>query len=245
MDKILIQRVSLDGLSSSLLDTSAFQKNISDTEIYLNKLKDILLAARIDATTMPFCPYLKARLDKDASCTIYNGPFDHYISTLSLDAIDELLTHNNTIAAVLVDGIDTKSIDAVHGKHIYIGMATRTDVVGVLMKYTLIRPNACIKCNELINNTTIEDHQKSIGCHDTELENTIKANQFEQIQEDDESQIIRTKNIPYKYYPIGFNIFVPKWVTQAIQMYVSMRSRGGFQDIQLSEYLDKMAETER
>ena len=244
MDNILIQKVSRHGMSSELYDGPSLQELIRDTDIYLNKLRDAVRLSKLDNTAiMPYCPYLKERLDKYTMCHVYGGPYDSYISDISLLSLNELILHNNDIATTFSNGIDVNSIDIAHGKHIYIAK-DKGEIDGFLSKYTFMRPNVCHKCSCSIVEDDVEEHSKSTTCHNKELDNILKARNLVQISNDDEDQIIRTKNILYEYHPSEYLIFIPKWVEQAIKMYDSMRSRGGFQDIPLSKYLDQMAESE-
>ncbi len=242
---ILIQKCSSNGVSSKLHDVYSFQGLIKTTEIYLLKLKQRLIEARIDNNLgMPYCPSLQVRLDKDVVCGIFVGPFDQHISTISLESIEAILLHNNAIASLLSNGIDESSALLVHGKHIYIGKE-KENFDGIISKYSLIKPNTCPKCLYSITEEAIDDHSKSVMCMDRVIHNMIEAKQLTQVGSDVEEQLIRTTGIPYEHHPVQYGVYVPKWVDTAIKAYDSMRNRGGFQDMTLAEYLNHMAQPEQ
>lgn len=240
--EILVQKVSNGGVTSKLHDTGTLQKLLQDTEAYFLKLKNALIAARQGGVpTMPYCPYLLNRLDTNALCSIYTGPFDQHISELSLVALDAMIDHNNSISAEFADGLSKKAVDRIHGKHIYVAKE-KGELDGFLSKYSLVKPQHCKKCDINLVETDITDHMKTVSCRESELQNDIGKKNLVQLDMDYETQLVRTEGIPYEYHPTGFTIYVPDWVAQAIKAYDSMKSRGGFQDMTLTEYLNNMAE---
>lgn len=242
MSEILVQKVSSGGITSKLHDTGSLQKLMQDTEAYFLKLKQALIVARQENTKlMPFCPFLIERLDTNALCNIYVGPFDQHISELSLNALEAMMSHNNSVAALFSGGLNAKTIGQAHGKHIYVAKE-KNELEGFLSKYSLVKPQSCKKCDVNLVEIDLADHAKTVSCREQELNNTIQKRNMAQLDMDYETQLVRTEGIPYEYHPTGFTIYVPDWVGQAIKAYDSMKSRGGFQDMTLTEYLNNMAE---
>lgn len=240
--EILVQKISNGGITSKLHDTSSLQRLLQDTEAYFLKLKNALISARSGGLeVMPYCPFLVERLDSNALCNIYVGPFDQHISELSITALDAMLNHNNSISALFASGLDKKSIDQIHGKHIYVAKE-KGELEGFLSKYSLVTPQHCSKCDINLVEVDLQDHMKTVSCRESELTNDIQKKNLAQLDMDYETQLIRTEGIPYEYHPSGFLIYVPDWVSQAIKAYDSMKQRGGFQDMTLTEYLNNMAE---
>ena len=129
----------------------------------------------------------------------------------------------------------------IHGKHIYVAKE-KGELDGFLSKYSLVKPQHCKKCDINLVEIDLVDHMKTVSCRESELTNMIGKKQLSQLDMDYETQLVRTEGIPHEYHPTGFTIYVPDWVAQAIKAYDSMKSRGGFQDMTLTEYLNNMAE---
>ncbi len=240
---ILVQRVSNTGvISANLHDTAHFNLLIKNTELYLLKLKALIEAARADNTlTMPHCPYLIERLEATKLVSIYAGPFDQYISDLSLASIEAILTHNNGPAALLAGGIDADTSAEAHGQFVYLSK-DKGIIDGLVVKHVLLKPSSCPQCHCDIVDDAIEDHMKSIACMESMRVNKLNDLKLTQVDYEREVQLIRTERVPYEYHPTGYAIFVPAWVDQAIRTYDSMKSRGAFADMSLADYLTSMAE---
>lgn len=239
---ILVQRViSLGHINARAYDTNGFIKLIQSTDVYLLRLKDRLEAARAEnSLSMPHCPYMIERLENDNhGMSIYQAPFDQHISNLSLSAIETIRTHNSESSSILLNGINDATAQQVHGKTVYL-VEHQIDFDGYVTKHTLLKPIVCPKCLCNVVTEAVEDHMKSIACMETMRMQLISKQNIYNVSIAEETQIIRAKNIPFEFLPIGYAMFVPDWVDKVIKTFNAMQSRGMFLDMSLADYLTSM-----
>ena len=228
-DKIFILKIQYPSKSElkTMRRTELLDLLNTAIEHYTNDL-GIIKAAKITGGFMPHYAFIRDRLKKFNTATIWDGPVHEAIEALSNEELLALIQLDQNTLELVEGGTPPDDTPATY-------VEIRDS--GVVVHYVTINTAlVCKECGETITNETERDHVRSVACMERKQDNEMEARGFSLIDSDYEAELAKTQNVPIEYRPSGFYIWAPAWVEAAISAF----KRGGFAGMELHEYLDRM-----
>lgn len=128
-----------------------------------------------------------------------------------------------------------------HGEYFAIVTTMGNEVV--VKKCVVIAGTRCQKCAQPVPVDEIESHQRTWDCGIAEGQWLAERKGMRKVTNPDEALAIRAAmKIDTLLIPSRFDVMAPEWVHQAISTY---HTNGGFADMSLTEFLEKLAEEKR
>lgn len=97
----------------------------------------------------------------------------------------------------------------------------------------------CPKCGGAMNANDVVGHTSHPGCDLTAAHKAAEAKGYFHLQDARSALAVRKAGIDSMLVPHHMNIYVPKWVHDAVETYT--KREASFADLSLEEYLQKMA----
>lgn len=202
-------------------------------KIFTSALGQIVAHKGANVDYIPHYVYVRQRLEKYGTVHVYDGPWDQIIAEMSATELTEMINMNREVLVKVRAGEDA------HGKP----MVEAEERIGKVLALHHCLVNAslmCTTCQGPVTGMILEDHQRTVECKEAEILNGLDKGTLTRIDKDDEQELAKTRKIDFEFHPIGYGIFVPKWVSGAIQAYHSQN--GSYAGLTLHEYLDKMSD---